>query len=61
MAKIALIEAKPSKNDYIRLFDNEFEFDEFEFLLFEFFVFVQCKMFYLFFRAINRIRYGAMP
>ena len=30
MAKIALIEAKPSKNDYIRLFDNEFEFDEFK-------------------------------
>ena len=29
MAKIALIEAKPSKNDYIRLFDNEFEFDGF--------------------------------
>ena len=30
MAKIAFIEAKPSKNDYIRLFDNEFEFDEFK-------------------------------
>ena len=29
MAEIALIETKPSKNDYIRLFDNEFEFDRF--------------------------------
>lgn len=29
MASIALIESKPSKNDYIRLFDNEFEFDRF--------------------------------
>jgi len=29
MVEIALIETKPSKNDYIRLFDNEFEFDRF--------------------------------
>jgi len=29
MAEIALIETKPSKNDYVRLFDNEFEFDRF--------------------------------
>ena len=29
MADIALIETKPSKNDYVRLFDNEFEFDRF--------------------------------
>ena len=27
--KVALIETKPSKNDYIRLFDNAFEFDRF--------------------------------
>ena len=27
MAKIALIESKPSRNDYIKLFNNEFEFD----------------------------------
>lgn len=29
MASIALIETKPSKNDYYRLFDSEFEFDRF--------------------------------
>ena len=29
MANIALIETKPSKNDYYRLFDTEFEFDRF--------------------------------
>ena len=29
MASVALIETKPSKNDYVRLFDNSFEFDRF--------------------------------
>jgi len=29
MAKIALIENKPSRNDYVKLFNNEFEFDRF--------------------------------
>jgi len=29
MASIALIESKPSRNDYVRLFENEFEFDRF--------------------------------
>lgn len=29
MASIALIETKPSRNDYIRLFENAFEFDRF--------------------------------
>jgi len=29
MARVALIETKQSKTDYIRLFDNEFEFDRF--------------------------------
>jgi DNA polymerase I-like protein with 3'-5' exonuclease and polymerase domains len=29
MASIALIESKPSRHDYVRLFDNEFEFDRF--------------------------------
>ena len=29
MASVALIETKPSKNDYVRLFDNKFEFDRF--------------------------------
>ena len=30
MAKIALVESKPSRNDYVRLFDNEIQFDKFE-------------------------------
>mgnify|MGYP000471428604 FL=1 len=30
MAKIALIESKPSRNDYVRLFDNEIQFDKCE-------------------------------
>lgn len=29
MAKVALVEAKPSRNDYPRLFGNEIEFDEY--------------------------------
>ena len=29
MASVAVIETKPSRNDYVRLFDNEFEFDRF--------------------------------
>ena len=29
MANIALIETKPTRNDYVRLFENEFEFDRF--------------------------------
>ena len=27
MAKVAVIESKPSRNDYVKLFNNEFEFD----------------------------------
>ena len=30
MAKIALIESKPSRNDYVRLFDNQFDFEQFQ-------------------------------
>ena len=30
MAKIALIESKPSRNDYVKLFNNEFDFDKYE-------------------------------
>jgi len=30
MAKIALIESKPSRNDYVRLFENQFDFDQFQ-------------------------------
>lgn len=30
MAKIALIESKPSRNDYVRLFNNEFDFEQFQ-------------------------------
>ena len=30
MAKIALVESKPSRNDYVRLFNNEIEFDKYE-------------------------------
>ena len=30
MAKIALIESKPSRNDYVKLFDNQFDFDQFQ-------------------------------
>ena len=30
MAKIALIESKPSRNDYVKLFNNEFQFDKYE-------------------------------
>ena len=29
MANIALIETKPTRNDYVRLFENKFEFDRF--------------------------------
>ena len=27
MVKVALIESKPSRNDYVKLFNNEFDFD----------------------------------
>ena len=30
MAKIALVESKPSRNDYVRLFENEIQFDKYE-------------------------------
>ena len=30
MAKIALVESKPSRNDYVRLFNNEIQFDQFQ-------------------------------
>ena len=30
MAKIALVESKPSRNDYVRLFDNQFDFEQFQ-------------------------------
>ena len=30
MAKIALIESKPSRNDYVKLFENQFDFDQFQ-------------------------------
>ena len=30
MAKIALVESKPSRNDYVRLFNNEIQFDKYE-------------------------------
>ena len=30
MAKIALIESKPSRNDYVRLFENQFDFEQFQ-------------------------------
>ena len=30
MAKIALVESKPSRNDYVRLFENQFDFDQFQ-------------------------------
>ena len=29
MAKIALIESKPSRNDYVKLYNNEFDFDKY--------------------------------
>ena len=30
MAKIALVESKPSRNDYVKLFQNEIQFDKYE-------------------------------
>ena len=30
MAKIALVESKPSRNDYVKLFNNEIDFDKYE-------------------------------
>ena len=30
MTKIALVESKPSRNDYVRLFENQFDFDQFQ-------------------------------
>ena len=30
MAKVAIIETKASRNNYERLFDNSFEFDQFQ-------------------------------
>ena len=30
MTKVALVENKPSRNDYVQLFNNEFQFDKYE-------------------------------
>lgn len=30
MANIAIVEVKPGRNDYVSLFNNEFEFDQFQ-------------------------------